>query len=388
MNPLAKRPGILVVLGVVFGIAALLYFFSSGDPILLVDSHPGPDTLPSQLSDAEFWEMTSAFSEPNGYFRSDNFLSNEAGAQDVIPELKSRIKPGGVYIGVGPEQNFTYILALEPRMAFIVDIRRLNLIEHLMYKALFEMADDRPGFVSLLFSRARPSDLASDVTVSQMFDAFRRQPPDKQAFEQNLAGILSHLEVTRHFHLSADDEDDLRYAYHAFFQAGPDLSYSFLGTDYNGRLRNMPTYAELMAETDGKHNWSFLANEAQFQKMRSLQQLNLIVPLVGDFAGPKALRAVAQYIRAHQARLSVFYTSNVEMYLFREGTDWKDFYRNVGTMPVDASSTFIRFAVNRNTFSLNRRMARSQMWSPIREVLTAFGSGDIEEYADVIAMSK
>ena len=90
------------------------------------------DTLPPQVTDAEFWTMVEDFSEPNGFFRSDNLLSNEAGLQNAIPKLKERVKPGGVYIGVGPEQNFTYVLNLQPKLSFIVDIRRMNMIEHLL----------------------------------------------------------------------------------------------------------------------------------------------------------------------------------------------------------------------------------------------------------------
>src|SRR6516225_2801981 len=43
--------------------------------------------LPAQLSDEAFWQLVTDFSEPNGYFRSDNFLSNERGYQQVIPDL-------------------------------------------------------------------------------------------------------------------------------------------------------------------------------------------------------------------------------------------------------------------------------------------------------------
>src|SRR6185436_3540832 len=110
--------------GVLFSCVVLIalagYFSGSRPPA------PPPataiDTLPSHLSDEEFWGMVTSFSEPDGYFRSDNFLSNESGYQLLIPELKRVVRPKGVYVGVGPEQNFTYIAAFEPKMAFIVDI--------------------------------------------------------------------------------------------------------------------------------------------------------------------------------------------------------------------------------------------------------------------------
>src|SRR6186713_2079940 len=81
-------------------------------------------TLPDRLDDSTFWAMVNDLSEPGGYFHSDNFVSNELGFQYVITDLLSTVGTGGVYVGVGPDQNFTYVAALKPRIAFIVDIRR------------------------------------------------------------------------------------------------------------------------------------------------------------------------------------------------------------------------------------------------------------------------
>ena len=141
------------------GAAVLALVFSGA--ILPAAPRSTQTPLPARLTDQEFWKLSTDLSEPNGYFRSDNFLSNETGFQWVIPELKRRIPPGGVYLGVGPEQNFTYISALKPAMAFIIDIRRGNLHEHLLYKALFEMSADRAEFLSRLFSRKRPAGLSA-----------------------------------------------------------------------------------------------------------------------------------------------------------------------------------------------------------------------------------
>jgi hypothetical protein len=80
--------------------------------------------LPAQLSDKEFWKIVTEFSEPNGAYIFENFVSNEDDYQAVLPELKKTFNPGSIFIGVGPEQNFTYIFALKPKMAFVVDIRR------------------------------------------------------------------------------------------------------------------------------------------------------------------------------------------------------------------------------------------------------------------------
>ena len=92
----------------------------------------------SGRSSASFQSRTAAFP-------STTSLSNETTFQSVIPTLQARAQPGGAYLGVGPEQNFTYIAALQPKIAFIIDIRRQNLVEHLMYKALFELSDRSSG---------------------------------------------------------------------------------------------------------------------------------------------------------------------------------------------------------------------------------------------------
>ena len=118
----------------------------------------------SGLDDASSGDLIEDFSEPNGYLPLRQPLSNE----DDVPVRHSRSdgapsSPAGVYLGVGPEQNFTYIVALQPRMAFIVDIRRGNLHEHLMYKALFELSADRADFLSRLFSRDAAGGLGADV---------------------------------------------------------------------------------------------------------------------------------------------------------------------------------------------------------------------------------
>ena len=137
------------IIALVFVLAAVLV---SGMPA----PQRTPDTLPAQYTDAEFWKLVTDFSERGGAFPYENFVSNERNYQIVLPDVTRRIQPGGVYLGVAPEQNFTYIAAIQPKVAFVFDIRRQNLIELLMYKALFEMSPDRIEFASRLFSRKVP----------------------------------------------------------------------------------------------------------------------------------------------------------------------------------------------------------------------------------------
>jgi hypothetical protein len=358
-------------------LAAALFYIARGSSSNIAD------TLPAQLSDAEFWSMINDFSEAGGYFRSDNLLSNESGYQYVIPDLRKTIPAGGVYVGVGPEQNFTYIVGFEPKMAFIVDIRRQNMLEHLIYKALMEMSEDRAEFISRLFSRPRPGSLNARSDAESFVKAFRLAQPSTELFEANTRLILDYLEKKKGFELSSGDEERIRYVYQAFFDSGIDLHYTFLG-GYGG-FRGMPTYGDLMTESDGRtRNWHFLATEEQYRQVRRMQKANLIVPLVGDFGGPKAIRSIGRYLKEHDAIVREFYTSNVEQYLFQDDEAWKLFYENVATLPVDSSSTFLRYVINGWRFS---RRARS-LWSPIPEVVRAFDVGRIRGYYDVVEMSQ
>src|SRR5690606_29522322 len=129
--------------------------------------------LPAQLSDAEFWKLASDISEPGGYFRIvDNFTSNEREVGQLYSMLRARGTNGGVYLGVGPEQNFTYIAAIRPSMAFIIDIRRQAVMQHLMFKAMFELSNDRADFIAMLFGKPRPAGIDSTTSIQAIWDAF------------------------------------------------------------------------------------------------------------------------------------------------------------------------------------------------------------------------
>lgn len=301
---------------------------------------PGVATaeLPTSLSNADFWALSRAMSEGDGSFQSDNLVSNEIYYQTIIPELVTTVKSGRVYLGVGPEQNFTYIAALKPRMVFILDVRRGNLHMHLLYKALFEMARDRAEFVALLFSKPRPASLPTTVTAHALFQAFVPLETTESLYRTNLAAIKAHLTRTRELPLSDEDLKGIEYIYYNFYWFGPSLTYASSG---GSGARNFVNYQALMVADDGAGvERSFLATEANFQVLKTLHGKNLLVPVVGNFAGPKAIRSVGQYLKERGAVVAAFYLSNVEQYLSRDGL-WPAFCGNVAQLPLDDSSTFI-----------------------------------------------
>jgi len=303
-----------------------------------------PGSALQTLGDREFWELTRMASEPGGGAGIENLVSNEVGYLRVFPELASHTR-GGAYLGVGPEQNFTYIANLRPDVAFIVDIRRANRDLHLLYRALFELAQDRVEFVSLLFSLPRPGGLVASSTAAQIFAAFDRVKKSEPDFRANLARVTAWLRA-RSWPLSDDEWRGIETGYEQFFQFGPRIASDSMhgGSPINMAelLKLRPTgYSALMEATDARgESRSFLSTEERFQTVRALQRKNLVIPIVGDFAGPKALRAVGTWLRARGTTVSTFYLSNVEDYLRLAGS-WDAFCRNVASLPVDARSQFI-----------------------------------------------
>ncbi len=299
------------------GTRIALFVLIAAAVVQLVSVAPArAQTLPARLADTTFWRMVTEFSEPGGFFRSDNFVSNETSFQYVIPTLQKTVKPTSVYIGVAPDQNFTYIVALRPKMAFIVDIRHQNALEHLMYKATLELSADRAEFLSRLFSRPRPPGLDTTSTADALFRAYFDIHPDSTLFKTNFEAIRERLVKTHGFSLTAEELEQLKYVFGAFYSAGPELTYNFgQGGGFRGGFGRMPDYEQLMMETDGHAQRSYVATEENFRTLKDMEERNLIVPLTGNFAGDKALRTVGRYLRDHGATVGAFYTSNVEQYL-------------------------------------------------------------------------
>jgi hypothetical protein len=305
-----------------------------------------------------------------------------------VPELVRRTPRQGVYLGVGPDQNFVYIAAMRPRIAFIVDIRRLNVLQHLFYKSLFELNADRADFLSMLFARPRPPGLDAQSAPTDLIAAYREVMPDSALFVRSLARMKEHLTKTRGFPLSDDDFAGVEYVYTAFFADGPDLTYNFgSGRGRFGGGRYMPSYGHLIAETDA-HGVprGYLASEETYRYLKGMQERNLIVPVTGDFAGPKALRAVGEWVRKHDAKITAFYTSNVEQYLFQSDVNWRNFFENVGTFPLDSASTFIRAIFNSGyRFSSGSPGPRSiTLLCPIEKHLQEYREQRLQSYYDVM----
>jgi hypothetical protein len=305
---------------------------------------------PPSIDDAAFADLITRLSEPGGTFQpsggydSDNLVSNERSYQAPLAELTAS---GTAYLGVGPEQNFSYIAQLQPSIAFIVDLRRDNLLLQLMYKALFELSANRVAFVSRLFGRAVPGGLGPTVSVDVLMRRFAAARPSRAIASATSTAIAERLVHVHRLPLSGGDQQRIAAIYAEFVRQGPAIRWS------RDRMSWLPTFTDLMTMrgSDGTAR-SFLVSEERFAVVKRMEERNLVVPVVGDFAGPTTMRGIAAELRHRGVTVGAFYTSNVEPYL--KGDAWTRFVANVGELPVDANSVFIRTVFHVTTASARK----------------------------------
>jgi hypothetical protein len=285
--------------------------------------------------------LSAALSEPSGYFDTDNLISNETSYLQVADLLADSAPKGGVYIGVGPDQNFSYIARVRPRYAFILDIRRQNMLQHLLFAALLAQANDPYQYLCLLFSRACPASTPEGARdgIEGVLQALEAEKPSEAAFVANLQAAYKHVEEGLKFPLRDRDRVDIQNIYRSFFDEQAEIRFRTFGRT-SGTYH--PTYRMLVkARSPSGRFGSFLASREDYDFVRGLSRAQRIVPVVGDFAGPQALRAIGAWVREHGLTVSAFYTSNVEFYLMRDRS-FPRFVANVRELPSGPDSVLIR----------------------------------------------
>jgi hypothetical protein len=385
-----KRERLLSLLAIIAAVWAFAAGFSAAQEskpaspggAQSVSAVKAPDKL-DNLPAAEFARLVRELSDDGGFFRSDNFTSNETAYLTVVDKLRSLGASGGAYIGVGPEQNFTYIAKIRPRIAFIVDIRRQAIIQHLMYKAIFHLSPDRVQFLSRLLSRPLPKDKAPkpEAPIQEILAFFSQAADDEKSYASNLAAIQKTIEEDFQFPLSQDDQKSLRYVYSSFRQDGLDIAYRM--DDSRGGY--FPTLKDLILQPDlSGRLGNFLAVNEDYEFVRNLHRKNLIIPVVGDFAKKKALPAVGDFLRKNGFTVTAFYTSNVEQYLFQNEV-FAAFANNVKTLPINERSLFIRSATGR--FAHPARLPGHRASTLLQNMglfLKDFDEGRYQNYQDLV----
>ena len=331
-----------------------------------------------------FAALSARLSEPGGYFDSDNLISNETSYLHVIGKLRELGIKGGVYIGVGPDQSFSYIAKIRPKMAIIIDIRKDNLLQHLLFKALFARSRNRIEYLCTFFGKPFPKTKGWDArNVKDMVEYIDSTASDPKLFENTSREVRNQIQKYG-ISLSQSDQETITKIQRAFFSAGLDIKYS----SYHRPPRSIyPPYRELLLETDLEgQQQSYFNSEDDFQFVKKLEDQDMIVSVVGDLSGPQAMKAIGRYIAEIKEHVSAFYVSNVEFYLNRQGT-YDKFIDNLKSLPIDNRSVIIRSYFNYyapahpqaepNHFS-------TQLLERIEDLVKQCASGECESYNDIV----
>jgi hypothetical protein len=336
---------------------------------LLVEAAPG------RAQASSFGEQVGRLSEPGGSFDTDNLISNERSYLDVVPAIVARGATGGAYIGVGPDQNFSYIVRVRPAVAYIIDVRRDNMLLHLLFKALFAEAHTRVEYLALLTGRAPPPDAAHWASaplksIVAYVDGKSAAADQTRALHRRLETAILAFGVP----LTRADLDTIKRFHQAFIDAGLGLqfhSFNRAPQPYYPSLRDL-----LMATDASGHGWNYLDAEDDYQFLRGLEGRDGVVPVVGDVAGPRAMHAIAADIGARGERLSAFYISNVENYLFRDGS-FARYAENIGRFPRSSRSFVIRSIFSGGGQSLSRV-------EPLDQMMADIARGAYRSYSDLL----
>jgi hypothetical protein len=328
---------------------------------IAVTAFPGAAQAPASLSDSAYAALVARISEPAGYFPSDNLITNEDSYLHPISTLKRLGVAGGAYLGVAPDQNFSYIAAVRPKIAFIVDIRRDNLDELQLFKAIFSLSRNRLEFLCLLFGQRAPGDTTGwgARSLNELIDYIDKTPGDSLSRSSAESRVLARTRNAG-LVLSAQDLGVASKIHRAFIAERLDLRWSnanYYGGGGTGGPR--PDLRLLLLERDRSGvQANSLAREADFQFLKSREERNLVIPVTGDFGGLHALPEITKYLTEIRERVSMFYTSNVEQYLWRDGS-FLQFARSVSALPRTDRSVLVR-----SYFQMGRYGGMHPQWVP------------------------
>jgi hypothetical protein len=328
-----------------------------------------------------FAARIASLSEPAGYFDTDNLISNERSYLQVLPELRERKVRGGAYVGVGPDQNFSYIAEVRPSVAFIVDVRRDNLLLHLLFKALFASSRTRVEYLAQLTGRPVPAEIESwrRAAIDRLTAYIDGAVPDPRAIDalrRRVDAAVAHIGVP----LSQQDRDTIDRFHRRFIADGLSLRFESTG---RAPQSYYPTYRDLLRETDATgRQGNYLASEDAFEFVKSLEERDLVIPVIGDLSGPSAVASIAREIDGRHERLSAFYVSNVEFYLFSEGS-FPRFVANLGRLPHSPNSVLIRSIFGRYVAPARPGDASASRLAAVDELLREHAAGRIRFYGDL-----
>lgn len=332
---------------------------------------------------AGFSALVTALSEPGGFFDSDNLISNETSYLHVMTRLGPLLS-GGAYIGVGPDQNYSYMAALRPQVAYMLDVRRDNALQHLLFKALFQRSRNRLEYLCRWLGCRLPNnpDEWTDRPILELLawaDSTALSPVDGARERRETLRTIEAFGVP----LDARDRETIERFHGEFMHQRLELRFESFG---RGNASTYPTLRRLLLERDlAGAMRSYLTSDALWRVIRDMHADGRIVPVIGDLSGPKAVRAIGDDVRRRGLVVTALYTSNAEMYVWRAG-GFERFAENVLSLPLAPHGVVIRSYFNRGSahpLAVRGHMS-VQLLQRFSDFERRYKAGELETYTDIV----
>ena len=215
-------------------------------------------------------------------------------------------------------------------------------------KELFAASKDRKDYLAQLFARPPPPgiQLSSDANALKLLDLFEGLAPNQAFFEETIEKLWQSIRSKFPRLVKDRDRITIERIARSFHYKGLDIAYEIPGRP---ELNFFPSWGSLLVETDRAGRLGhYLNSQESFLFLKKLQQENRLIPVVGNLAGSKAVQGVAAEVKRRGLTVSILYLSNVEFYLFRNGT-LSRFIENLSFLPIDNGSIVIRSYFNQLT---------------------------------------
>ncbi len=240
-------------------------------------------------------------------------ITNEDRHDLYIPAIRDL---GGVYLGVGSNQNYEMIGWAKPTFAVLIDFDQMVVDIHKLYKVAFEHAESPDQFIEF-WSSGQSDRLRQFVRA-----AF---PDDRQ--------FLAVMKARRY--------------------AGQRIYKKLQRTQRRHKRQKLASY---------------LTDAGQYGDVRRQVQTGHVIAIRGDFTGTKTMRALGDLLKKHRQTVRVFYISNCEQYFKYDS----NFRHNINSLPVDTASLILRTRVWREFLPSTQEPKGPQRYTYIHQPLVLF----------------
>ncbi|MCY1068518.1 hypothetical protein OV090_27495 [Nannocystis sp. RBIL2] len=240
--------------------------------------------------------------------------SNEVRHDVFFPYVAGK---GGVYVGVGSDQNYTLAAAAGSELIFLLDIDQSVVDLHRCYEALIEASPDP----KILFDRWKAEAEGDSAKI----------------LETAYAGL--------------PDADRKRIV--RLYRAARETVYVHLDRVYRRRQGEQPT--------------AWMSNPEMYQYIRGMFLADRVRMMAGDLTGPNSLQSVGAAAKAMGLPVRIVYFSNAEEYFDYN----KQFVANVEALAGDEQSLVLR------TIYSKKWVHADQLWAyqvqPLPDYRTRLG---------------